>query len=480
MTSSNQLFEQLKSKISSIENKNLLEKIYYECLSICLKAGQFESFKKLFDASIDFSLFIDVNKIPDRFNIISNLLLNCTDKISTGYQTSALGEIIDILRFCNEYNLLEKEITELEKRNIENLKEDILFLANLNDLFGKVTNSFILFVYEVMPRDLYEYFMDSPIPYLPDRDGLMYYIKNIFFDQYTIYGLSVRYLSPIENLINVFKKNYLYYKNQVENQEYQLNVKEKELTEFNVIYKYRTYYYDTEEEHEHREIKKHLVSPTNILKNMNKILDKNNYNFYNLSMVVLGGLGPQGLGFTYSTPKGEVVEICSDSKQNKAIIIKFKKFLKIQFIDKLGMEMTNLHIKEITIKKLVNYLTDALDKKDFISYFKKESILSNIKIFLLDDSGYQNFSENSLKRLVNEISNAIHAILRPIKMMDQYKARMDLVARGLLKSEDIAKLTSLKEKSHYDILRERFFFQYIVKWFYDIYQDEKKKVDREF
>lgn len=473
MTPSNHLFEQLKSKIARIENKELLEKKYYKGLSNCLKSGQLESFKKLFDASVDFNLFIDVKKIPDRFNIISNLLLNCTDKISTGYQTSALGEIIDILRFCNEYNLLEREISKSKKKDIENLKRDTLFLANLNDLFGKVSNSFILFVYEVMPRDLYNYFIKSPVSFFPDRDGLMYYIKNIFFDQYTIYGLSVRYLSPIENFINVFKRNYLYHKNPAENQEEDFPIKDKELIEFNVIYKYRTYYYDIEEEHEHREIKKHLVSPKNILKNENRILEQENYNFYSLSMVLLGGLGPQGLGFTYSTPKGELIEICSDSKQNEAIIIKFKKFLKTQFIDKLGKEMTNLHIKEITIKKIVNYLIDALNKEEFISYFKKESILSNIKNFLFEDSGYQNFSVINLKKLVNEISNAIHAILRPIKMIDQYKARMDLVARGFLKSEDIAKLTSLKEKSHYDILRERFFFQYIVNWFYEIYSSEK-------
>ncbi|KKN34772.1 hypothetical protein LCGC14_0790450 [marine sediment metagenome] len=118
---------------------------------------------------------------------------------------------------------------------------------------------------------------------------------------------------------------------------------------------------------------------------------------------------------------------------------------------------------------------DALDKEEFIDYFKKESILYNIKKFLLEDGEYQDFFERGLKELINKISNAFHIILRPIKMMDQYKARMNLVARGILKSEDIAKLTSLKEKSHYDILRERFFFQYIVDWFYDVYQAEKLK-----
>jgi hypothetical protein len=192
-------------------------------------------------------------------------------------------------------------------------------------------------------------------------------------------------------------------------------------------------------------------------------------------MVFLGGLGPQGLGFTYSTPKGEVIEICSDIKQNEAIIIKFKKFLKTQFIKKLRKEMIKLDINEITINKTVTYLKEALDKKSFISYFKKDSIIHNIKDFLLEESGNLDFSGYTFKDLLNKISNAIQVILRPIKMIDQYRARMDLVARDLLKSEDIAKLTNLKEKSHYDILRERFFFQHIVNWFYEIYQTETRK-----
>lgn len=473
---SDQFLERFKVRISKINDRELIEKQYYEDLSTCLKYGHFESFRKLFNSSINFNIFIDVEKIPNRFDIISTLLLSCTDKVSTGYQTSALGEIIDILRFCNEFNLLERKLTETEEEALKAVKKDILFLANLKDLFGKISNSLIFYVYDVMPRDLYDYFINNPISYFPDRDGLMYYIKNIFFDQYTIYGLSVRYLSSIEQFLNVFEKNYLFYKQEKDNHKVNSSIKDHEFVEFDIVYKYRTYYYETDEEHENREIKKHLVSPENIMKNLNNILAKENYNFYNLSMVLLGGLGPQGLGFTYSTPKGEVIEICSDINQNKAVIIKFKEFLKKQFIEKLGKELENSPIKKNTIKRIVDFLVENLSKEEIIDYSKKKSIIFHIKNFLIKDGYHRDFYKSAFHKLIDQISNAISIILRPIKMIDQYKARMNLIADGKLKSKDISKLTSLKEKSHYDVLRERFFFQYIIDWFYEIYCEEKAKI----
>ncbi|MFX1570308.1 MAG: hypothetical protein ACFFCV_18260 [Promethearchaeota archaeon] len=475
---SSQVFEQFRSKLLRIENKDLLEKTYYEGLSRYLKSGQFENFINLFNSSVDFNIFIDINKIPNRFNIISNLLLQCIEKVSMGYQTSALGEIIDILRFCNEYNLLEREINEVERKDLEGFKKDRLFIANLFDLFGRISDSLILFIYKVMPFDLYSYFIeqqDQASQYFSNTDNLVYFIKNVFFNQYSIYGLSVKYLSSVKQFFDVFEKSYLDYKEHLRIKEEKPSDEDRELIFFNATYINRTFYDDIEEEHVHREIKRHLVSPKNILKNKEKIQENRDYNFYNLSMVLLGGLGPQGLGFTYSTPKGEVIEICSDVKQNKAIIIKFKKFLKTQFIEKLEKEMKSLHIKDFTIEKIVKYLTEVLDRKDLISFFEKQSILNDIYKFLLEENRDLKLSDKNFKKLINKISNAINAILRPIKMMDQYRARMFLVASGLLKSEDIAKLTSLKEKSHYDILRERVFFQYITNWFYELYHKERKK-----
>lgn len=460
---SNQLYIEFKSELLKIKDKKKLENAYYERLLKCLKSGQLKTFDLLFNASVDFDIFIDVKRIPNRLEIISKLLLNCTDKISNGYQTSALGEIIDILRFCNKFSLLEKKITELEKSILNNLmqkKEIKLFLENLYDLFGITSNSFVLFIYKKMPRDLYDYFTNSPISYFPNRDELMYFIKNNFFDQYSIYGLSVRYLSSVEEFLNDFDKQHQENPN-------------KELIEFDIIYETRTYYYDLEEEREQHKKKKHLVSPQNILINKNNILDKKNYNFYNLSMVLLGGLGPQGLGFTYSTPKGEVIEICSDQKETKAIIIKYKQYLRRKFLAKLSKELTSLGIRKEIKMSVNNYLSEVLNPRDRIRYNDKDSILKKIRMFLNDE--FQHTDKSVLDKIIKKISNAIMLILREIKLEDQFKTRMDLVTKSEIKSEEIAKLTSLRGKSHYDVLRERIFFQYLVGWFYEIFSNEKLK-----
>ncbi|MFX1408549.1 MAG: hypothetical protein ACFFBW_16480, partial [Promethearchaeota archaeon] len=174
----------------------------------------------------------------------------------------------------------------------------------------------------------------------------------------------------------------------------------------------------------------------------------------------------------YSTPKGELVEICSDMKENEAIIIKYKQFLKQQFLKRLGKELTKLKI-EIR-EEIIDYLSSVLNPKELINYAKRDEILSKVEKFISELSLFK--SEIKYKRFIEKISNSVSIILRPIKMIDQFKARMNLVNENKLKSEDIAKLTSLKKKTHYDILRERFFFQYIVDWFYTIYLNKKKGV----
>ncbi len=434
-----------------------IEKNFYEGLAKCVESGQFDNFKSLLNYSSKFDLFIDVKKIPRRFESISNLLMSCV-------QTLNLGEIIETLRLANELNLFEKETyTDEEKSIIASVKSNKIFIDNLKDLFGSVSNSFILFVKTVMARDLYDLFAQSQNDeffYFRDYnieqivDSVLMYLNN-----YSIYGLSVSMLGTVKRFISAFEAVF-----EAEKKKHHQLKSDLALEEALKFVKIQL-----------RE-KIHLVSPTNIRKNLDKILEKNDYHFCSLSMVLTGGIGPQGQGFTYSTPRGEVVEICSDAKENQSIVVKFKQFLKQQFIGKLNSELSYLQIKPTIVQKVLDFLSEILDNRELVDYYKKEPILRKISSFFLEDSKFQSFTEQEREDLISKINDAVTVILRPITMVDQFKCRMDLVAEDKIKSEDIAKLTSLKEKSHYDILRERTFFQQIIDWFYEIYKVRKTSI----
>lgn len=465
MKPSDELIEHLKISISVSEDKNSIEERYYQGLARYLKSGDFNSFKELFDASIDFDIFIDINKIPQRFLYISELLLNCTKRVVNEFQISALGGQIDIIRSCNDFGLLEKELTKVELKTLNLIKRDKLFLSNLTDLFGRVSDSLIIFVYLEFPLMLYNYIKVVPNEYFTNQDSFMYNIKEHFFNHYIIYGLSVRYLSTVKQFIEVFNERYAVRNN--------LTSIDKEEKFMNFEITYQTVYYGIEENRVYKETKNHLLSPENILKNLSNIKEGKTYNFYSISMVLLGGLGPQGLGFTYSTPKGEIIEICSDQKETEAIIIKFKQYLVSKFLNRLRKELSSFRIKDEIRKEILDYLSENLDPKKKISYYDRNVILKKVKDFLYQIDEFQPKKKSELTVIIKKISRAISLILRDIKLKDQFMARMDLIRKGKIKSEDIAKLTSLKGKSHYDVLRERFFWQYIVGQMYEFYIKEK-------
>lgn len=466
MKHSDEFLRRLKVNISVSKNKSALEKDYYQGLARYLKMGDFDNFKNLFDKSVDFDIFIELNKIPKRFESISELLLKCTERIVNEYQISALGDQIDILRSCNDFGLFEKDITKMESEVISLIKRDKHFLSNLNDLFGKISDSFIAYVYLEFPRILFNYIKVVPNEYFPNRETFMYNIKTHFFNQYTIYGLSVRYLSSVKQFIDICMEKFTA-------KDFITSGGSKEkFTNFKI--RYKTLYYDVEGPHKYTDEKIHFVSSENILNNLDNIKGRKNYNFYSVSMVLLGGLGPQGLGFTYSTPRGEIIEICSDQKESKAIIIKFKQYLKRKFLGKLRKQLLDFNIDKEIIKEIINYLDEILNPKKQINYYDKKIFLDRIKDFLQNYEDFKDEKSIELLEIMNKMSNAISLIFRDIKLKDQFMARMDLVAKGKVKSEDIAKLTSLKGKSHYDVLRERFFWQYIVDQMYEFYIEEMK------
>ena len=439
---------------------------YYEALKNDLIKKRFEHFKELISFSDDLDIFFDLERLPHRFEIVVDLIKSCIENVSSGYRTSSLGEVIEIIRFYNEYNLLETELSKEQLDEIEPLQSNGLFLGNLKDLFGNVNNSLIYFVYKEVPRILYDFFVSSPNAYslYTDISQLIEYIKNSFFDNYSIYGLSVKKLGSIKTFIKEFVASY--YKDHK-------NADDKhEFMEFKTSHSY-SIIYTSRLLREERVEKKHLVSPSNIFNNMKEILHHDIYKFFSLSMVLLGGLGPQGHGFTYATPRGEVVEICSDIKENEAIIIKYKEFLKRKFLMKFTTQLEELGLKHSIISELKGFLNKILLREELINFKRKNELISKIKSFLTENKTLDNYSKQQINSIMEEISNAISVILRPINMVDQFKTRMELIKQGKITSEDIAKLTSLRNKSHYDVLRERFFYQYIVKWFYELYEQRK-------
>ncbi len=443
-------------------NKKLreqLEKNYYTRLNRYLELGreeqtisymmrQLENFKRLLDFSDKLDIFIDIDRIPERFEFLSRIHLN-------GIRSGQIGEIFEVIRFFNDIGLLEREFSKEDLKFIANIKKNKLIIANLHDLFEKVSNGLIYYTYKSMIDNIFKIFLNFfySSEFSGENMEFFYNKEDLieFIDNYPFYGLRVKNLGSVETFLNYFQESKL-------NLKIRKFDKDRKLFEFD----FRN--------------RKHVVSITNLEKNLEKISEKKDqYHFYNLSMVVLGGLGPQGHGFTYSTPRGKVCEICSDRKETDAIVVKYKEFLKRQFLVKLRLEMTRKHIITKEITRIMDFLSEVLKPDELINYFKKDLIVKRITQFLDELKDHSDFQEAKLQDLIDKIEKAIIIILRPIDLIDQFRCRMELIEEGKLKSEDIAKLTSLKDKSHYDVLRERFFFQNQIEWFFRLYSDEIAK-----
>jgi hypothetical protein len=109
------------------------EEDFYKNLANYLKVGDFMKFRDLIENSNNYDFHLDPKLIPDRFNIVSNLLFNCLRNVPG--DPSYLGKLIEIIRDCNHLNILEKRFSKEENRIINEAKTDKIFLLNLNDLY---------------------------------------------------------------------------------------------------------------------------------------------------------------------------------------------------------------------------------------------------------------------------------------------------------------------------------------------------------
>jgi len=73
----------------------------------------------------------------------------------------------------------------------------------------------------------------------------------------------------------------------------------------------------------------------------------------------------------------------------EAIIIKYKQYLKRKFLIKFEKELEKSGIDEKVKSKIIKFLSDILNKKELINYYKKEPILRKVKIFLRQKDEFQ-------------------------------------------------------------------------------------------
>jgi len=444
-----------KSKVLDTDKKlnDIIEDNYYHVLSFLLRLRKFKSFRQLLDLSDKVDVFINVERIPERLKIISRLHFNYL-------RAFQFGKIIELTKFLNNYDLLERKLSQEELNPIKEIKKDKIVMANLEDLFGNISDSLIYYVFKTMVDNIFNFF----VQYLNRPEAINYLSqmpltrRSLLFqlDGYPMYGLSIQKIGRVKRFLRVIQENY------------GTSKKFNQKGDSNLYY--LNYGYN----------KTHLISLNNIKKYNDKLRNyRNTYKFYNMSMVLLGGLGPQGHGFTYSTPLGEVVEVCSDRKENEAIIIKYKEFLKQQFLKRLKEELIEKSIEESTIINIIEYLSEILNPDVKINYYSADTILKQIWNFLKEKQDSHDDKKEELQDLIERILHAIERILRPIDIIDQFKCRMDLIDEDKIKSEDIAKLTSLRDKSHYDVLRERLFLQTQIKIFWKQYSTEIKKLRKQ-
>lgn len=435
------LEKELRNKIREKKYSDS-EQYIHKIFSNCITLDSLKYFQSILDLALKLGIFVDPLKIPDRFKKIQLA-------INESIQNLQLGGIISILQYVNRYNLSYRELNVKKINLIKKLKQKTLFMENLLDLFGEVSEHFIYFVHKDLPEGLYDLFIqtDGIYPGYRNLEEIAEQIR-IYFNIYSVYGLSVKNLGKISRFLKIFKAHV----NKMHN---------FDSTEINDEDNFLIIEIDD---------KTHLISENNIKINLNKMINPKRYNFYTYSMIFLGGLGPEGHGFSYSTPKGEIIEICSDRKESQAIIIKFKKYLKKTFLQKLTNEFLKSKINEPVINKIIQFIDDIISEEDYLDINKKESLIKKIESYLYSNRELK--TKLKIENLIKEISQIFSIILRPVDLIDQFKCRMNLVAEGKIKSEEIPKLTSLKNKSHYDVLKERFFFQNIVELFFQRYKSE--------
>ncbi len=422
----------------------LSEEQYRTQLDYYLRAGNLISFERLLSRLKDDGINVDLTQLSDVEHKISSLFIR---HLQTGMN---IDEIFRLLKFANDFQLFIKTSKKLPFPISNSIQE--LIITNLENLFGNLSEGFFYYIVRVLPDHL-SALLINPSAFimlnynvsLPDRIEYIYSIINL----YTNYGLRTRKIGTFEEYLKIYEEK----KERFDEDYYAFKINKSDISRERPPIEFVYLFAEAMSPYE-----QHLVYAPLLEKTKQKYR-RGEYNFEYpiVSMVITGGIGPEGKGFVYLTPTGEVIEVCSDAKQSKAYIIEYKKYLKSIFLEKLGIRMQSWNIsnklknetllffdKNIHTKMVGFNEIETLLEREILTYLR-----AKIKSFITSD--FLAFLRKSLQE-----------ILIPVQMEDQFKVRMDLIKNNKLTETEVAKLVSLGDVSHFDVLNQRLFFLLLV------------------
>lgn len=425
----------------------------------CFRTGDTTGFIDLFDSISKQKLSPDFQKMENLNEKIGELLIVA---LQNSIQTSDFSSFFKILSIANKFQLVKRNKTQKDDFPINGSVNSDLILENLDNLFGTFTSEFVSFIIHDLPKYNLKFLLNFTPEYLSeisqkDRiEEVRAYVENNFY----LYGFRVRKVGDFDTYIKNYQKN----KQPYEEGYHALRVKGGTSL---ISSRFFFEFYDS-------------IRETHIIREdaFNDIIEQFKtenliYGYPCVSMVISGGVGPQGKGFAYLTPYKEVIEICSDARQNKAYIIEFKKFLKSRFLseleEKLSLKYTSVDLTQDLRNEIIEYL-DSLIKVEVVSSKDVNMIWDEIDRYFIKklETSFINLEFQEF------LKKSIFNILVPVKIEDQFKTRMDLIKDNKLSPTDISKLVSLGKISHFDILCQRRFFLNLLDNMLIIYFKEEK------
>lgn len=421
------------------------EEEYLTQLNDYLIRGNLTAFENLVNRLKDHGVSIDLSSIPNLNQTLSELFV--------GYLPD-IDSIFGLLRFANKFELFEKIN---EKIVLQTSKDDLnLRKMNLESLFGPLSEGFLQFIEKYLPTALSEFIINPHLSsafnfWWTQQSTPLERITDIysFIDlQYSNYGLRTRKLGTFKQYLQTYKKHRTKFDEDLYVFETSNDIFLNQLSISPRLIMF----------HQSIFSEKHLLNPS-LLETVKKKFEQNEYKyeFPLVSMVIFGGVGPEGKGFTYLTPYGEIIEVCSDVKQNKAYIIEYKKYLKSLFLHKMDKQMQEWGIDDPLKTETLNFFDDNIRER-FVGFRDVETLIEDKILSYLRE----NVESYITPEFLAFLRKSIQEILLPVQMEDQFKVRLDLIKDNKLNETEIAKLASLGNVSHYDILNQRFFLRNLV------------------